>query len=93
MTSGFLGGFHQIVKADNLRAVNRLRELKGRTQKPFGLMYSDISQTKNDCQLTELETKLPESSEAPIMLLKRKVFRQKCIHQPAYRRLGIETCL
>ncbi len=70
-----LGGFHLIVEADNVGAVNRLRELKGRNEKPFALMYPNLEQVEHDCELSGLETRLLTSSESPIVLLKRKRFR------------------
>lgn len=77
-----LGGFHLIVEADNLQAVQRLRELKGRNEKPFALMYPDIEQVEHDCELNELEAKLLTSSESPIVLLKRRKFQE---HQSSHK--------
>lgn len=67
-----LGGFHLVVDASNDAAVTRLRNLKGREEKPFALMYPDLRSAKEDCRLNEREVHLLYSSESPIMLLKRK---------------------
>jgi hydrogenase maturation protein HypF len=69
-----LGGFHLIVDAENYQAVRRLRSLKGREKKPFALMYPNLEMIKDDCVVSELEERLLTSSEAPIVLLKRKRF-------------------
>ncbi|MCP4633881.1 MAG: carbamoyltransferase HypF [candidate division Zixibacteria bacterium] len=66
-----LGGFHLIVDATNDEAVTRLRNLKGREEKPFALMYPDLKSVKKDCLISEHETKILCSSESPIILLKR----------------------
>ncbi len=69
-----LGGFQLIVDAENYQAVRRLRSLKGREKKPFALMYPELEMIKDDCDVSGLEEKLLTSSEAPIVLLKRKRF-------------------
>jgi hydrogenase maturation protein HypF len=67
-----LGGFHLMADASNGAAVTRLRNLKGREEKPFAMMYPDLRSAKRDCFLTGYEEHLLCSSESPIMLLKRK---------------------
>jgi hydrogenase maturation protein HypF len=66
-----LGGFHLIVDAKNEKAVQLLRQRKHRPDKPFALMYPNLELIKEDCQVSELEEKLLQSPEAPIVILKR----------------------
>lgn len=67
-----LGGFHLIVDARNDKAVMRLRQLKGRDEKPFAMMFPDIDMIKEYCELGDLERSLLNSFEAPIVLLRAK---------------------
>lgn len=68
-----LGGFHLVVDAANIKAVNRLRGNKLRVEKPFALMYPNIESIKSDCEVSEEEERLLLSPQSPIVLLKRKV--------------------
>ncbi|MDB6123274.1 MAG: (NiFe) hydrogenase maturation protein HypF [Pedosphaera sp.] len=67
-----LGGFQLIVDACAEDAVRRLRECKGREEKPFALMYPSLEAIKLDCQVSELEARLLLSPESPIVLLERQ---------------------
>jgi hydrogenase maturation protein HypF len=67
-----LGGFHLIADAWNDGAVRRLRERKGREEKPFALMYPSIEAVREDCETDESEERLLLSPEAPVVLLHRK---------------------
>jgi hydrogenase maturation protein HypF len=64
-----LGGFQLIVDARNEAAVVRLRERKHREEKPFALMYPSLEAVRNDCEVSELESRLLLSPESPIVLL------------------------
>ncbi len=67
-----LGGFHLVVDATNDEAIIQLRKRKQREEKPFALMFPDLNMIKNYCEVSELEERLLKSSEAPIVLLKKK---------------------
>lgn len=67
-----LGGFHLMADARNEKAVQALRSRKHRPDKPFALMYPSLANIKADCEVSPLEEKLLLSSQAPIVLLKRK---------------------
>ncbi|MEI8340656.1 MAG: carbamoyltransferase HypF, partial [Verrucomicrobiota bacterium] len=56
-------------------AMRRLRELKHREEKPFALMFPTLASVKLSCEISELEERLLLSSEAPIVLLRRKSSR------------------
>jgi len=66
-----LGGFHLMVAADNDQAVQRLRTLKHREEKPLALMFPSLESVKSACEVSPLEERLLRSPEAPIVLLAR----------------------
>jgi len=67
-----LGGYHLACDASNALAVDHLRSLKKRSDKPFALMAYDIDTIKFYCAVSEEEEKLLESPRHPIVLLDRK---------------------
>jgi len=66
-----LGGFHLVVDACQDEAVGALRRRKQRDEKPFALMFRDISGIRGCCEVSERERDLLTSPEAPIVLLDR----------------------
>ncbi len=66
-----LGGFHLMVAADQPAAVARLRQRKGREEKPLAVMATDIAGVRTMCEVSADEERLLVSSEAPIVLLRR----------------------
>lgn len=68
-----LGGFHLIADATNQEAIQKLRDRKGREEKPFALMYPSLDLIKSDCHISLMEERLLLSPESPIVLLKRKL--------------------
>jgi hydrogenase maturation protein HypF len=67
-----LGGFHLVVAAHADEAVRRLRQLKGREEKPFALMFPSLAAVQAVCQVSPAEERLLRSPEAPIVLLGRR---------------------
>ncbi len=67
-----LGGFHLLVAADQPAAVARLRQRKGREEKPFAIMMPNLAGVRTACEVSALEERLLTSSEAPIVLLRRR---------------------
>jgi hydrogenase maturation protein HypF len=67
-----LGGFHLLVDARNVAAVERLRQRKHRPTKPLALMYPSLARLEQDCQVSRLEASLLTSPAAPIVLLRRR---------------------
>jgi len=67
-----LGGFHLMVDARRDDAVQRLRTVKAREEKPFALMYPSLDAVIADCEVSEAEQRLLGSPEAPIVLLRRR---------------------
>ncbi|MDR1529925.1 MAG: carbamoyltransferase HypF [Burkholderiales bacterium] len=68
-----LGGFHLACDARNRSAVDTLRRRKMRDEKPFALMMLNIESARCWCEIDEEEAKLLQSSERPIVLLKKKI--------------------
>jgi hydrogenase maturation protein HypF len=66
-----LGGYHFAVSATDEEAVRRLRERKRRPAKPFACMFRDLAAVRRYCVLNDVERRLLESVEAPIVLLRR----------------------
>ena len=71
-----LGGFHLACDATSDEAVLKLRERKGRIDKPFALMAPSVEAIEPFCEVTPEERVRLESKEKPIVLLKRKVSGQ-----------------
>jgi hydrogenase maturation protein HypF len=67
-----LGGFHLLVDARNPEVVARLRQRKHREEKPFALMFPNLAQVEQVCDVNALEARLLQSPEAPIVLLRRR---------------------
>ena len=74
-----LGGFHLIADARSDAAVDELRRRKRREEKPFALMFPSLESVRTECEVTELEERLLESPEAPIVLLQKKEIRESKI--------------
>ena len=67
-----IGGFHLACDATNDEAVARLRQRKGRQEKPFALMSWDLETVERYCLVSEEERMLLESPQRPIVLLRRR---------------------
>lgn len=67
-----LGGFHLIVDAANDGTVRELRRRKHREQKPFALMFPSAESVEAFCEVSEIEMRLLESPERPIVILRAK---------------------
>jgi hydrogenase maturation protein HypF len=85
-----LGGFHLACDAANDEAVARLRQRKGRVDKPFAIMCPSISEAESLCLLDEGERELLESPHRPIVLLRRRAGDQVSAQvAPGNRTLGV----
>ncbi len=67
-----VGGYNFIASPFCHEAVVRLRQLKGREEKPFAVMFYDETQVRAYCDLTEEESALLNSAARPIVLLETK---------------------
>jgi len=67
-----LGGFHLACDATRDEPVARLRERKGRVDKPFAIMSFDLAAVERYCEVDDAERALLTSRQRPIVLLRRK---------------------
>ena len=63
-----LGGFHLACDAANEEAVARLRQRKGREEKPFAVMVASMDVARRIAHITEDAARLLTSPQAPIVL-------------------------
>jgi len=71
-----IGGFHFVCNANDETAVDNLRLLKQREEKPFAVMFKSIDDICEYACVNEAEAALLNSSAAPIvLLLKKKDFK------------------
>lgn len=85
-----LGGFHLAVDAENETAVQRLRIRKGRQDKPFAIMVSDLAMAHTICSLTPYDETILASCQRPILLAPRKIFSAVCQGvAPSLREIGL----
>ncbi len=67
-----IGGFHLACNAQNDEAIARLRQRKGRIDKPFAVMVSELEAARRIAHVDGEEERLLNSKERPIVLLKRR---------------------
>jgi hydrogenase maturation protein HypF len=67
-----LGGFHLAADATSDLAVRRLRQRKCREAKPLAVMVRDVAQARTLAAVSEIEARLLQSPERPIVLLQRR---------------------
>ncbi|MBL8143152.1 MAG: carbamoyltransferase HypF [Acidobacteria bacterium] len=67
-----LGGFHLACDATNEDAVRRLRERKGRGEKPFACMAASLATVGRYAQVSPVDARLLEGRERPIVLLRAR---------------------
>ncbi len=84
-----LGGFHLAADANNDSAVRRLRECKGREEKPFAVMVPGLEQLTDLVFMNDDEIKLLNNYARPILLLKRKNRSLAESVAPNNKRLGV----
>ncbi|MCD2174382.1 carbamoyltransferase HypF [Rhizobium sp. C4] len=83
-----IGGFHLLCDAENQSAIARLRQSKGRDEKPFAVMLRDIAAAQVFADLTEAEIALLESPAHPIVLATSRDRLPEAI-APGLKRLGV----
>ncbi|MGN1329461.1 MAG: carbamoyltransferase HypF [Eubacterium sp.] len=67
-----IGGYHLACRADKPKAINEIRKIKGREEKPFAVMFSSLEEIEEYCFVNEKEKELLLSSARPIVLLEKK---------------------
>ena len=84
-----LGGFHLAVRADDDKAVARLRTRKHREGKPLAVMAADLEAARLFARITEDEAALMASPAAPIVLAEKSEGTLALSIAPGHRRLGL----
>jgi hydrogenase maturation protein HypF len=64
-----LGGFHLACDATDEAAVRELKARKRRPYKPLAVMFGDLQQARRECVIDDVEARLLESPEHPIVLV------------------------
>ncbi|MFQ6133148.1 MAG: carbamoyltransferase HypF [Armatimonadota bacterium] len=67
-----LGGFHLACDAENEAAVQRLRERKGREEKPLAIMCGSLERAGELCEVSAAEERLLTDPRRPITLLPKR---------------------
>ena len=67
-----IGGYHFAFSPFSSRAAQRLREFKNRDKKPFAVMFLNLDEVKEYCEVSEKEAAIITSSARPIVLLQKK---------------------
>ena len=67
-----IGGYHFAFSPFSSRAAQRLREFKNRDKKPFAVMFLNLDEVREYCEVSEKEAAILTSSARPIVLLKKK---------------------
>jgi hydrogenase maturation protein HypF len=83
-----LGGYQLMVRADDDRAVTRLRERKHRPSKPFAVMVRSIEEAERIAHISVAERELLLSPANPIVLLQSRTAIAPAV-APGLTRIGI----
>ncbi len=83
-----LGGYLLVCDTSSAKALQRLREIKQRNNKPFAVMFSGIKAAKKYVKISESEESLLTSWRRPIVLLEERQKLNKLIN-PNLNKLGI----
>lgn len=66
-----IGGYHLAVDACHKEAVERLRTVKKRDEKPFAVMAADLATARTLAELDDTEERLLTSPESPIVIVRK----------------------
>lgn len=67
-----IGGYHFVCMPDSVKALEKLRLLKLREQKPFAVMFPNLAMLKEYAAVNEKEEELLASPARPIVLLEKQ---------------------
>ncbi len=67
-----VGGYQLCCSPFSVKALQRLRRMKGREEKPFAVMFHDMASMREYAEVSEQEEALLSSAARPIVLLVRK---------------------
>nr|WP_286178352.1 carbamoyltransferase HypF [Rhodopirellula sp. JC639] len=68
-----IGGFHLACDATDTDAVDKLRDRKGRIDKPLAIMVADARDAEAFAEINDDERRLLQSPERPIVLLAKRI--------------------
>ena len=68
-----IGGYHLCCNAEDPAAIQRLRKLKQRPQKPLAIMGRNLEEACKICEVSEREKAILTGTRKPILLLRKKV--------------------
>lgn len=86
-----LGGFHLMCDARNGEAVRRLRQSKGRLNKPLALMIANTRTIESMAQVSEAQRKRLEARDRPIVLVRKTAYCDEHFPEaaPGLNRIGV----
>lgn len=85
-----IGGYHLCCNAEDETAVQRLRMLKHRPQKPLAIMVRNMEAVYQICKVSDLEQVILTGSRKPILLLRKRVPEPLPDRiAPSQKRLGV----
>ncbi|OGR69419.1 MAG: carbamoyltransferase HypF [Elusimicrobia bacterium GWC2_61_19] len=84
-----LGGFHLACRADSPAALRKLRAAKRRPHKPFAVMVPTLAAARRLCRVSAIEAAALTSSEAPVVMLRKRVPGSFSGAAPALAKLGV----
>lgn len=67
-----LGGFHLFADASNADTIRRLRDRKGREEKPLAVMFASLQAVREHCEISTLEESTLCDPASPIVLLRKR---------------------
>lgn len=67
-----LGGYHLMADARNGDAIEIIRNIKSRRDRPLAVMFANVDEVEKYCLLSSEERKLLEDSARPIVLLRQR---------------------
>lgn len=67
-----IGGYHLCADAKSEKAATKLRKIKHRAQKPFAVLFRDLDQIREYCQVSHTQAQWLASPARPIVLLQGK---------------------
>jgi len=87
-TSGYL----LCCNAEDKEAITRLRKLKNRPKKPFGILYPSLEKLKSEILLSDSQVNALTSSERPITIVSLNNYKGKIVIEsiaPGLNQLGV----
>ncbi len=84
-----IGGFHLACDARNDAALRKLRERKGRVDKPFAVMCKDLDTAKVLAEISDAEKTILTGKERPVVLLEKKANDSCDLIAPNNQFLGV----